>query len=87
MGAAVWKPRRRSIVVDSLSFDYGRGAVFTNVGLTVRQGTKVAIIGRSGAGKTTLLEVINGDSASPDGEREDRRAGSSKAFHRSRRGA
>lgn len=52
--------REGSIVVDSLSFDYGRGAVFTNVGLTVRQGTKAAIIGRSGAGKTTLLEVING---------------------------
>lgn len=53
-------PFSRSIVVNNISFDYGRGSVIDNLSFTVNRGDYVAVRGVSGAGKTTLLNIIAG---------------------------
>ena len=50
-----------ALEVKGVDFSYRRGEpVLRNVSLTVPQGRKVAIVGRTGAGKTTLLNLIAG---------------------------
>ena len=50
------------IVLDvaGLRLGYGRADVVHDVGLTVRAGTIVSLIGANGAGKTTILRAISG---------------------------
>ncbi|MCS4535504.1 ATP-binding cassette domain-containing protein [Corynebacterium sp. HS2168-gen11] len=49
------------VSVDNLSFNYEDQAVFTDASLQIRQGERVAIMGRSGEGKSTLLSLLKGD--------------------------
>lgn len=46
--------------VDNLSAGYGPLAVLHNVGLTVRAGERIGIVGLNGHGKSTLLKAIMG---------------------------
>ncbi|MDJ0902702.1 MAG: ABC transporter ATP-binding protein [Xenococcus sp. MO_188.B8] len=49
------------IEIKDLQFRYQQGDFSLNIPqLTIKQGTKVAIIGASGCGKTTLLHLISG---------------------------
>jgi branched-chain amino acid transport system ATP-binding protein len=46
--------------VDSLNAWYGRAQVLFNVGLDVRRGEVVALMGRNGAGKSTAMKAVMG---------------------------
>ena len=39
---------------------YGQEPVLKNISLSVREGQRLAVLGRNGSGKTTLLRVIAG---------------------------
>ena len=47
--------------LDGVRKAYGDHVVLRSVGLTVRRGEKIGIIGKNGAGKTTLLKMIAGE--------------------------
>ena len=54
-------PRLPVLIVDDLSKTYADGTeALSGIGLSVRQGEIVALIGGSGCGKTTLLRLIAG---------------------------
>lgn len=46
------------IVVNDLSFAYGKNQVLKNISFTINKGERVGIIGLSGAGKTTLFKLL-----------------------------
>src|SRR5690606_3275865 len=48
------------VVVDSVTFSYGRSPVLKGISLRIPRGKVVAIMGGSGCGKTTLLRLIGG---------------------------
>ena len=51
--------RRGEIRFDQVSHHYGRGAGgLDRVGLTIRPGEKIGLIGRSGSGKSTLVKLL-----------------------------
>ena len=43
-----------------LSFSFGREVILSNLELTVSDGERIVVMGRSGAGKTTLLRLLAG---------------------------
>ena len=49
-----------SIVLDRLSFSYGKEPVLSEVSVTFQKGDCIGIVGRSGSGKSTLVDVIMG---------------------------
>ena len=49
-----------SVVIDGVTAGYGRRTALTDVTLTVRPGSLLAVIGPNGAGKSTLLKLIAG---------------------------
>ncbi len=57
-GAVVCPKLSKEIVFDTIGFDYGRGAVLRDFKLTLRQGEKLGIVGRTGVGKSPLLSLI-----------------------------
>jgi subfamily B ATP-binding cassette protein MsbA len=59
-GRIVAKAPKRSIQFENLSFQYSEagGDVLRDVNLTIRQGEKVALVGRSGSGKTTMANLL-----------------------------
>jgi ABC-2 type transport system ATP-binding protein len=46
--------------IDALTFSYGRGALFTDLALTLTPGNIYGLLGVNGAGKSTLLKLIAG---------------------------
>lgn len=52
---------------------YGANHVLQGVNLDVKQGERVALLGRNGAGKTTLFRIIAGTERQDEGERMVRR--------------
>jgi branched-chain amino acid transport system ATP-binding protein len=48
------------LLLDDVNARYGKTQVLWDVGLSVRQGEIVALVGSNGAGKTTLLKVVCG---------------------------
>jgi zinc transport system ATP-binding protein len=49
-----------AIVIDNISYAYGRSPVLSNVNLKIEQGAFVGVIGPNGGGKTTLFRLILG---------------------------
>src|SRR5690606_480540 len=49
---------KESIVFDNVSFAYDKEPVLTDINLTIRKGTTVALVGPSGGGKSTLADLI-----------------------------
>ena len=47
------------VVIEGVEKSFGAFPVLKDVGLTVRRGETVCIIGPSGSGKSTLLRCIN----------------------------
>ncbi|MCX6280546.1 MAG: ABC-F family ATP-binding cassette domain-containing protein [Bacteroidetes bacterium] len=53
--------------VENLTRHYGEKVLFENIGFSINQYQKVALIAGNGAGKTSLLSIINGDEPSDGG--------------------
>ncbi len=52
-------PGKHDIVLKNVSFTYdGKNNVLQNVNLDIKDGGKIALVGRSGAGKSTIVELI-----------------------------
>jgi branched-chain amino acid transport system ATP-binding protein len=49
-----------NLTIDNLIAGYGAAMVLHGIGLTVRSGEVVTIVGANGAGKTTLLKMVAG---------------------------
>jgi sulfate/thiosulfate transport system ATP-binding protein len=49
-----------SLVIDTVTKQYGRFAALAGASLTAPQGAFVALLGPSGSGKTTLLRILGG---------------------------
>lgn len=50
---------RGDITFEQISYQYGYGRnVLTDINLTIREGSKVAVVGISGSGKTTLAKMM-----------------------------
>jgi ATP-binding cassette subfamily F protein 3 len=47
------------LLVEGLSKSYGDNTLFTNIGMDIKRGERVALIGNNGTGKTTILKIIN----------------------------
>lgn len=56
--AVVLNEFKESIVFDNVSFAYDKEPVLTDINLTIRKGTTVALVGPSGGGKSTLADLI-----------------------------
>ncbi|MFA5309485.1 MAG: ATP-binding cassette domain-containing protein [Dehalococcoidales bacterium] len=53
------------INIQNVELTFGGARLFDEIGLTIEQGEKVALVGRNGSGKSTLLRLIEG-SIKPD---------------------
>ncbi len=51
---------RNLIRLSSVDFSYGNRKVLSKLDLTIREGEKIALMGKNGAGKSTLLKLLNG---------------------------
>ncbi len=47
------------LLVEGLAKSYGDNTLFTNLGMDIKRGEHVALIGNNGTGKTTILKIIN----------------------------
>lgn len=47
------------LFIEGLTKSYGSHTLFTNIGMDIKRGEKVALIGNNGTGKTTILKIIN----------------------------
>src|SRR5207248_5763560 len=48
------------LVVDGITFGYGRAPLLYDVRLQVQQGEMIGLLGPNGSGKTTLLRLLSG---------------------------
>lgn len=47
------------LLVQGLTKSFGDNRLFTDIGIDIKRGEKVALIGGNGTGKTTILKIIN----------------------------
>ncbi len=52
--------KRGDIVLDTITYDYGKWEVLKDFSLTIQWGKKTALVGISGSGKSTLIKLIAG---------------------------
>jgi ABC-type multidrug transport system fused ATPase/permease subunit len=52
--------RWRSIEISGVSYAHREAAALSDVGITLRRGRRIALIGASGSGKSTLLALLRG---------------------------
>lgn len=61
--------KKNDIAFDGVSFSYDKKKdVLRNISLAIREGERVAVMGRSGCGKTTLIKLIMGLYMPDEGE-------------------
>ena len=60
--------RGGSLILDAknLSFSYGTNEIVRDFSFTLKEGSRVGLIGPNGVGKTTLLRLLLGDTLTPD---------------------
>ena len=46
--------------LSDISLTFGGDPIFSDLGLVVQQGDRVALVGRNGSGKSTLMKVMAG---------------------------
>lgn len=56
------------IIIDDLSFSYGKDRILNNISLEFEKGKKYSIVGASGSGKTTLINLIGNKIIKTSGE-------------------
>ena len=49
------------VICDQVAKSYGNHLVFSNVGMLIKRGEKVAFVGKNGEGKSTLVKCIMGE--------------------------
>lgn len=56
------RPLARDVRFDGVSFAYpgGRGAALQQIDLTIAQGSRIGLVGRSGSGKSTFVDLLMG---------------------------
>jgi ATP-binding cassette subfamily F protein 3 len=59
---------REVAILENLGHAYGDNRVFSGVGLTIRRGEKIGLVGINGAGKSTLLRILAGREQPTEGE-------------------
>ena len=47
------------LLVEGLTKSYGDKTLFSDIGMDIKRGERVALIGNNGTGKTTILKIIN----------------------------
>lgn len=47
------------LYIEGLSKSFGEHTLFTDIGMDIKRGERVALIGNNGTGKTTILKIIN----------------------------
>lgn len=50
----------REIILNNISYKYGKKEIFDNLNFIIKKGEKYAIIGDSGSGKSTLVNILLG---------------------------
>jgi ATP-binding cassette subfamily F protein 3 len=55
------------VIISGVSKSHAAQHLFSDVGLMISAGRRIAVVGPNGAGKTTLLELITGDQQPDDG--------------------
>ncbi len=60
-------PHVSLVTLAGVSKSHGAQHLFSDVGLLISAGRRIAIVGPNGAGKTTLLEIITGDQQADTG--------------------
>jgi subfamily B ATP-binding cassette protein MsbA len=59
-GGGSFNQLKDSIILDNISFSYGRKPVLNNIHLTINKNESIALVGESGSGKTTLINLLTG---------------------------
>jgi ATP-binding cassette, subfamily F, member 3 len=63
------RPGRVVAALEGIDFSYGDTKVYSDLGVDVERGDKIALVGPNGAGKTTLLKLLAGVLTPSAGER------------------
>lgn len=54
------KPGKELLKAEQVSYSYGKNEVLRNITFSIREGEKVAFVGKNGAGKSTMAKLICG---------------------------
>lgn len=54
------KPGKELLKAEQVSYSYGKNEVLRNISFSIREGEKVAFVGKNGAGKSTMAKLICG---------------------------
>ena len=59
---------RTLLELKNISYESNNNKILKNINLQIKEGEKIALIGRSGSGKSTLISILNGSLKTINGE-------------------